>query len=95
VSAVSEPLKMWSNGADKVIATSEERAASLWMITVGDASSKSARPGAWQQVPGDKVMTVTCEVTLMERVIGEHAITKTAAEWVKTFGPGFMCSTEW
>jgi hypothetical protein len=73
-------LHVWHNDCDWVVAESAEDAAAVYYET-----TMSETPEEWEQWPDSRLLVIT------DKIREE----KTCAEWVKSNGRGFLCSTEY
>lgn len=78
-------LACWTNGVDTAVASDADDARIVVADMLGD-HVEDVSP--MRRIEDDKVLTILDENT------GE-SITKTASEWARSNGRGFLCSTEW
>ena len=79
-------LKVWTDGTDTVIA---EDIRAVQKVMEVHAGSWESSDGDWRVIDGAKLIKI-------HNFTGhEDIVTKTADEWVKAEGRGFLCSTEW
>lgn len=82
-------LKLWFNGADTFVARDEEHARELMLEHIGIGADDDVPPVEnWHH----RIGTITIHI---EHDIGDTTpVTKTAEEWIRDNGAGFLCSTE-
>lgn len=85
-------LKVFTNHTDTVVAKDLPDAQRVMEEHNGSTFEQEGWTlDEWGEVPDDKIITI-CN-------INDHGpddkAAKTAAEWVKENGRGFLCSTEW
>lgn len=79
-------LKVWTDATDTVIA---EDIRDVRRVMESHAGSWESNDGDWRVIEDDKLIKI-------HNVTGhEDIVEKTADEWVKAEGRGFLCSTEW
>jgi len=105
----TEPLKMFFDGNDTIIAYDVEGAIAVWNDTYGDdyESDLYGNPESWKEHPSEKVVSVQYES--MEKAIippgakvvnmdgdTDILVSATAEQWISHIGkPHFLCSKEW
>lgn len=88
-----EALKVFFDGADYVIARDEAQASRLWEGYIGESRADHKSPG-WQAIAANEPIAIEVGLALSGREFETMRIGKTAAQWCKAFGVGFLCSTE-
>lgn len=91
---MSKELRVWTDGYDTVIAADPEHATKVWEATIGELRSSHRGVGEWRAVPAEVPIAIRVDLVLGGREFGEVLMTKTAEEWAKVYGAGFLCSTE-
>lgn len=79
-------LKVWTDATDTVIA---EDIHDVRRVMEAHAGSWESSDGDWRVIDGDK------QIKIHNLTGHEDTVAKTADEWVKSEGRGFLCSTEW
>ena len=87
-------LHCYSDGySDMVVADSKEDALEVWCAHVGENPEDYVN--VFEQIPGDKMIKIIdgedCVYTITEDT---QYTEKTAAQWAKKNGRGFLCSSE-
>ena len=90
----AETLHCYTDGTDTVVALSPEDALLAWAEHIGDIEYRDEGDASFGQLPDDKPLSIICDEDGNPDDEGE-AITKTAAEWARDQGRGFLCSTEY
>lgn len=78
-------LHCYTNGTDTVVASDEDDGASVVAEHLGE---RVEDVGALHRVDDATVLKILDEET-------GASVAKTAAEWARSNGRGFLCSTEW
>lgn len=84
-------LRVFFNGGAYVIADSPENASKLLSIHFGPDPREST---VWIELPADRLLTVRCQLVLNSYAFSDISVQKTAAQWVASYGGGFLFSAD-
>lgn len=85
-------MKLWTDDHDTVVAADLADAQKVWEEHNGSTFEQEMMTlDDWEQVPDDKLVTI-CNIH--DRGVDDKE-TRTAAEWAKLNGRGFLCSVDW
>ncbi len=88
--STEQSLKLWFNGACTYVAESAEHARALMLEHLGVGSEDDVPP------PEDWHHRIGMITVHVERDIGDEVPeTKSAEDWIRDNGAGFLCSTEY
>jgi hypothetical protein len=85
-------LKCYSNDVETYVAKSPEDATAAWEEATGEKREDySDEELEWDEIPAFAVLRINTEECGYEE---QNIVEKTAREWAKSNGRGFLCSTE-
>ena len=88
---MSDPLHVFTNHTDTVIARDPEDATRVWLEHLGECEGNYVHD--WTRLDGDHVLGIDDENT--NDATDGSPLRLTCREWIEREGRGFLCSTEY